>query len=127
MPRRLKAGNGERKVTNDTAGKFRLYTVLYHINDAFERILGQLQQLDQRDVGRNFSNKLQVIVEETRAEVNFELVEHLQQRELKDWTRFGADRQRTGTNTDSVALRRNPDRSRSRLRKRQTERRHPNK
>jgi len=50
MPRRLKAGNGEGKVTNDTAGKFRLYTVLYHINEAFEQILGQLQQLGQREV-----------------------------------------------------------------------------
>jgi hypothetical protein len=126
MPRRLKAGNSGRKVTSDRAGKFRLYTILYHVNEAFEQILGQLQQLDQRGVGPHVSNKLEVIVEETRAEVNFELVEYLQQRELNDWTRFGAARQLTTTNTDSVGLRRNPDRSLSRLTKRETERRHPN-
>lgn len=84
--------------------------------------MDQLQQLDQRGVGRHVPNKLEVVVEETRAEVNFELVEYLQQRELEDWTRFGAAGQRTDTSNGSVASRRNPDHSRSQTTKYETER-----
>lgn len=125
MPRRLKAGNSERKVTSDTAGKFRLYTILYHVNDAFEQILVQLHQLDQRGVGPHVSNKLRVIVEETRAEVNFELVDYLQQRELIDWTRFGVGRE--WTDTDAAALRRKSRIARNVGKRSGTARSHPNK
>jgi hypothetical protein len=77
--------------------KVRAYAVLYHANEGSEQILVQLQQLDKSRGWRQVSKRLRVIVEETRAEVNFELVEFLQERELRDWTRLGAARQRSDT------------------------------
>jgi len=73
--------------------KLRLYEILLHINQSFEQVLYQLQELDELCIGRHQLKRFQVIVEETRAEVNFELVEFLQERELRDWTRFGRLRQ----------------------------------
>jgi len=70
-------------------GKLRLYEILYNLNQRFEQVLAELQELDRFGVRRRTSKKFQFVVEETRAEVNFELVELLQKRELKDWTHFG--------------------------------------
>jgi hypothetical protein len=97
MPKRAKSPNTE--VTSVPKGKVHAYAVLYHVNEGFEQIEAQLQQLDKSGVWRQVSKRLQVIVAETRAEVNFELVEFLQERELRDWTRLGAARQRAGTRT----------------------------
>jgi|ERR1035438_3856346 hypothetical protein len=97
MPKRVKVPNTD--VASVPKGKARAYAVLYHVNDGFEQILAELQQLDNSGAWRQVSKRLQVIVEETRAEVNFELVDFLQERELRDWTRLGAARQRTETST----------------------------
>src|SRR5260370_41522934 len=72
-----------------TAGKLRLYEILYTLNQGFEQVLGQLQQLEKLGLGREPWKALRVIMEENRAEVNFELVERLAEREQGDWTDFG--------------------------------------
>jgi len=55
--------------------QLRLYEILYNLNQGFEQVLGQLQQLEKLGLGRQPWNDLRMIVEENRAEVNFELVE----------------------------------------------------
>jgi hypothetical protein len=57
-----------------TAGKLRLYEILYMLNQGFEQVLGQLQLLEKLGPGHQPWNALRVMVEENRAEVNFELV-----------------------------------------------------
>ena len=91
MPKPPKAvHSGEAKSRGErTAGKLRLYEILYTLNQGFEQVLGQLQELEKLGLGRQPWKALQVIVEENRAEVNFELVERLQEREQRDWTYFG--------------------------------------
>ena len=90
MPKRL-------KVTKTDAGKITAYAILFQVNEGFEQILARLQELGHSGEWRQVSKRLQLIVEETRAEVNFELVEFLQERELRDWTRLGIARQRATT------------------------------
>jgi hypothetical protein len=97
MPKRVKGPNTD--VTGVPRGKVRAYAVLCHVNEEFDQILAELHQLDKSRAWRQVSKRLQVIVAETRAEVNFELVEFLQELELRDWTRSGAARQRTDTPT----------------------------
>jgi len=66
--------------------KLRLYEALYHLNQGFEQVLSQLRLLEEfgfRRKGR------ETFVEELRAEINFEIVERLQERELRDWAHFG--------------------------------------
>jgi hypothetical protein len=70
-------------------GKLRLYEILYTLNQGFEHVLGQLQQLGKLGLGHQPWKALLVMVEENRAEVNFELVERLAEREERDWTYFG--------------------------------------
>jgi hypothetical protein len=38
-------------VTNAPAGKLRLYEILYTLNQGFEQVLGQLQQLEKLGLG----------------------------------------------------------------------------
>jgi hypothetical protein len=97
MPKPVKVPN--RDVTGVPKGRVGAYAVLYHVNESFEQILGQLKQLDNSHGWRRVSKRLQLIVEETRAEANFEMVEFLQERELKDWTRLGVARQRASTSS----------------------------
>jgi hypothetical protein len=52
-------------------------------------VLGQLQQLEEFGLEYQPWKALRVIAEENRAEVNFELVERLADREERDWTHFG--------------------------------------
>ncbi len=61
-----------------TAGKLRLYEILYTLNQGFEQVLQQLQEMEKLGLGRQHWKALQTIVEENRAEINFELVERLQ-------------------------------------------------
>jgi hypothetical protein len=56
--------------------KLRLYEILYTLNQGFEQALGQLQQLEKLGLGHQRWKALRVAVEETRAEVNFELSSH---------------------------------------------------
>jgi len=72
-----------------SARKLRLYEILYHLNQGFEQALLQLQQLKKLGLGRQAWKAWEVMVEETRAQINFELVEWLAEREQRDWTFFG--------------------------------------
>ena len=72
-----------------TAGKLRPYEILYTLNQGFEQVLQQLQELEKLGLGRQPWKALQTTVEENRAEINFELVERLQEREQRDWAYFG--------------------------------------
>jgi hypothetical protein len=100
MPKRLKVSNTA--VAKGPGGELRAYAVLCHVNEGFEHILAQLKQLENSRAWRRVSKGLQLIVEETRAEVNFEMVEFLQERELAEWTRLGAARKRTNTRTKLI-------------------------
>jgi len=76
-----------------SAGKLHLYEILYNLNQGFEQILHQLPQMEKLGLGRQAWKALRVIVEENRAEINFELVERLVEREQSDWTYSGQLRQ----------------------------------
>lgn len=106
-------------VTGVPEGKVHAYAVLYHVNEGFDQILAQLQQLDKTGACRHVARRLHVIVEETRAEFNVELVALPQEREPKDWTRFGRLRERAQKHSDRT----NADRQRNRITTRANQRR----
>ena len=75
--------------------KLLAYQTLFTLNQAFENVLADLQRLQRLPFFRSeFLREFQVMVEETRACVNFELVEAMHSREQDDWTRFGRLRQK---------------------------------
>ena len=68
---------------------------MFTLNQAFESVLADLQRLQRLPFFRlEFLREFQVMVEETRACINFELVEALHSREQDDWARFGRLRQK---------------------------------
>ena len=74
--------------------KLLAYQTLFTLNQAFESALADLQRLQRLPFFRlEFLREFQVMVEETRACINFELVEAMHSREQDDWTRFGRLRQ----------------------------------
>src|SRR5882724_7636126 len=74
--------------------KLLAYQTLFTLNQAFENVLADLHRLQRLPFFRSeFLREFQVMVEETRACVNFELVESLHSHEQDDWTRFGRLRQ----------------------------------
>ena len=74
--------------------KLLAYQILFTLNQAFENISADLDRLQRLPFFRpEFLREFQVMVEETRACVNFELVEALHSREQDDWARFGRLRQ----------------------------------
>src|SRR5712692_3429744 len=74
--------------------KLLAYQTLFTLNQAFENVLADLQRLQQLPFfRREFLREFEVMVEETRACVNFELVEAMHSREQNDWTRYGRLRQ----------------------------------
>ena len=104
------------------AGKLRWYEILYTLNQGFEQVLYQLQQLENLGLGP--WKALRVIVEENRAEINFELVERLAEREQSDWTYFGRLRQqREKKYRDPQDVLIEADRLRQRMKKPPTQRR----
>src|SRR5216684_5874333 len=75
--------------------KLLAYQTLFTLNQAFENVLADLQRLQRLPYFRSeFLREFQVMVEETRACINFELVESLHSREQDDWARFGRLRQK---------------------------------
>jgi hypothetical protein len=75
--------------------KLLAYQTLFTLNQAFENISADLHRLQRLPFFRDeFLREFQVMVEETRACINFELVESLHSREQDDWTRFGRLRQK---------------------------------
>jgi len=74
--------------------KLRAYQTLFTLNQAFESVLADLHRLQRLPFFRpEFLREFQVMVEETRACINFELVEAMHSREQDDWARFGRLRQ----------------------------------
>src|SRR5216684_796376 len=70
--------------------KLLAYQTLFTLNQAFENVLADLQRLQRLPLfRREFLQEFQVMVEETRACINFELVEAMHSREQDDWARFG--------------------------------------
>src|SRR5260370_16440667 len=79
----------------DAAQKLRAYETLFTLNQAFENVLADLQRFQRLPFfRREFLREFQVMVEETRACINFELVETMHSREQDDWARFGRLRQK---------------------------------
>ena len=77
-----------------TLQKLHVYETLHTLNQGFENILAGLRSLQQFPFLRSeFLREFQVMVEETRACINFELVEAMHSREQDDWARFGRLRQ----------------------------------
>ncbi|HLM98646.1 MAG TPA: hypothetical protein VK335_05155 [Bryobacteraceae bacterium] len=73
-----------------TPQKLRVYETLHSLNQGFEQVLADLGRLqDFPFFRRKFLRHFQVMVEETRAWADFELLAALQSREQDDWTRFG--------------------------------------
>ena len=67
--------------------KLLAYQTLFTLNQAFENVLADLHRLQRLPFFRlEFLREFQVMAEETRACVNFELVESLHSREQDDWT-----------------------------------------
>ena len=91
MPKPRKAVHTAEAKSHDqhSVGKLRVYEILYSLNQGFEQVLGQLHQLEKLGLGQQPWRALRVIAEDNRAEVNFELVERLAEREQRDWTYFG--------------------------------------
>ena len=70
--------------------KLRIYEHLFVLNQKLQEILQVLQQLEKcPGLRRDFLRSFQVEVEEVRAQANFEVLEHLSDREQQDWARFG--------------------------------------
>jgi hypothetical protein len=72
-----------------------VYETLHTVNQHFDQLmldrqrLAELRLLEQKDL-----KGLVSIIEETRAWINFELVEIMHQREQDDWAKFGRIRLR---------------------------------
>jgi hypothetical protein len=78
-----------------TPQKLRVYETLHSLNQGFEQVLAELRRLQVFPFfRRELLGHFQVVVEETRAWANFELVGVLHGREQGDWTRFGRLRRR---------------------------------
>ncbi len=73
--------------------KLGVYDYLFLLNQSFQQALRILQRLEKcPGLRRDFLRAFQVMVEEIRAETNFELTDRIHQREQKDWYRFGRKR-----------------------------------
>jgi len=73
-----------------TRQKLRVYEVLYSLNQGFEQVLADLRQLQEFPFfRREMLRALSVVVEETRAWANSEVVEIMHGREQADWAYFG--------------------------------------
>jgi len=73
------------------AGRLLVYESLYALNRDFEQVLADFARLQELGVfqQRDLGNVFRIIVQETRAWANMELMEALQPREQDAWTRFG--------------------------------------
>jgi hypothetical protein len=69
--------------------KLRVYETLHALNHGFEQVLTELGRLGKLGFRREVLAEFRVVVEETRAWANFELVETMHDREERDWVRFG--------------------------------------
>ena len=72
------------------AGRLLVYETLFALNRDFEQVLADFARLQELGVfqQRDLGNIFRVIVQETRAWANLELVQALQPWEQDVWTRF---------------------------------------
>ena len=66
-----------------------IYEALHSVNRGFEQLTADLGRLEALGFRRDLFQHYRVIVEETRAWVNFEVLQAMQGREERDWARWG--------------------------------------
>ena len=70
--------------------KLRIYEYLFLLNQKLQETVQILKQLEKCPwLRRDFLRSFQVEVEDLRAQTNFEVIEHLSDREQHDWAHFG--------------------------------------
>ncbi|SRR5260370_12075106 len=78
----------------DVTKKLDVYHALYRLNLSFAAIVRRCGDLQQARVFRpKFLRLFQGFTQELQAEINQELLETLNERELNDWNRYGKVRQ----------------------------------
>jgi hypothetical protein len=96
---KTKRQNSRLAAFSQNVPKVHVYDALATLNRDFEQVLADLERLERLRLfplrwQRKVLKVWRATLEETRASVNFELVEILHQREERDWVGFGAIRQR---------------------------------
>src|SRR5260370_8157069 len=70
--------------------KLRVYEYLFLLNQRLQETVQILKQLEKCPwLRRDFLRSFQIEVEDLRAQTNFEVIEHLSDREQHDWAHFG--------------------------------------
>jgi hypothetical protein len=70
--------------------KLRIYEYLFLFNQKLQEAVQILKQLEKFPwLSRNFLRSFQIEVEDLRAQTNFEVLEHMSDREQHDWAHFG--------------------------------------
>ena len=73
--------------------KFQLYQSLFNLNQAFETVTHEIENMRHTEVGtRDTLNLQQSIAEELRAGLNHMIVDKLEAREVEDWYLYGKQR-----------------------------------
>ena len=70
--------------------KLRIYEYLFLLNQKLQETVQILKQLEKCPwLRRDFLQSFQIEIEDLRAQTNFEVIEHLSDREQHDWAHFG--------------------------------------
>jgi hypothetical protein len=70
--------------------KLRIYEYLFLLNQKLQETIQILKQLEKCPwLRRDFLRSFQIEVEDLRAQTNFEVIEHMSDREQHDWAHFG--------------------------------------
>ena len=70
--------------------KLRIYEYLFLLNQKLQETVQILKQLEKCSwLRRDFLQSFQIEIEDLRAQTNFEVIEHLSDREQHDWAHFG--------------------------------------
>lgn len=70
--------------------KLRIYEYLFLLNQKLQETVQILKQLEKCPwLRRDFLRSFQIEVEDLRAQTNFEVLEHMSDREQHDWAHFG--------------------------------------
>ncbi len=78
----------------DVTQKMDIYESLSTINSAFAGIVHHIQEIQQAGIITRKYNRLFIgFTRELQAEINSDVLEHLHDREMEDWFRFGKVRQ----------------------------------
>ncbi|HXM93302.1 MAG TPA: hypothetical protein VOA64_03460 [Candidatus Dormibacteraeota bacterium] len=70
--------------------KLRIYEYLFLLNQRLQETVQILKELEKCPwLRRDFLRSFQIEVEDLRAQTNFEVIEHMSDREQHDWAHFG--------------------------------------